>query len=101
MEQRREPSSSDIKGSQYTWNNMQGFGIMLKKSRGLNLNQLRNLKQFWWMINLNLKECIYLLNWELAKKDLVKVGCRTLIGLDGCHLKGPYGGQLLIKCSWN
>ncbi|XP_063943790.1 uncharacterized protein LOC135150742 [Daucus carota subsp. sativus] len=22
-------------------------------------------------------------------------GCRPLIGLDGCHLKGPYGGQLL------
>jgi hypothetical protein len=42
-----------------------------------------------------------LLNWELAKKYLVKIGCRTLIGLDGCHLKGRYGGQLLIKCSWN
>lgn len=24
-----------------------------------------------------------------------KSGCRPLIGLDGCHLKGPYGGQLL------
>ncbi|XP_074361445.1 uncharacterized protein LOC141701712 [Apium graveolens] len=22
-------------------------------------------------------------------------GCRPLLGLDGCHLKGPYGGQLL------
>nr|XP_017239829.1 PREDICTED: uncharacterized protein LOC108212616 [Daucus carota subsp. sativus] len=22
-------------------------------------------------------------------------GCRPLVGLDGCHLKGPYGGQLL------
>lgn len=22
-------------------------------------------------------------------------GCRPIIGLDGCHLKGPYGGQLL------
>ncbi|XP_074376912.1 uncharacterized protein LOC141718430 [Apium graveolens] len=24
-----------------------------------------------------------------------KNGCRPLLGLDGCHLKGPYGGQLL------
>ena len=27
-----------------------------------------------------------------------KVGmkaCRPIIGLDGCHIKGPYGGQLL------
>ncbi|XP_074342630.1 uncharacterized protein LOC141680252 [Apium graveolens] len=24
-----------------------------------------------------------------------KAGCRPIIGLDGCHLKGPYGGQLL------
>ncbi|WOG86678.1 hypothetical protein DCAR_0205895 [Daucus carota subsp. sativus] len=24
-----------------------------------------------------------------------RAGCRPLIGLDGCHLKGPYGGQLL------
>ncbi|KAI8535661.1 hypothetical protein RHMOL_Rhmol10G0191700 [Rhododendron molle] len=22
-------------------------------------------------------------------------GCRPIIGLDGCHLKGPFGGQLL------
>lgn len=22
-------------------------------------------------------------------------GCRPIIGLDGCFLKGPYGGQLL------
>lgn len=24
-----------------------------------------------------------------------KAGCRPVIGLDGCHLKGPFGGQLL------
>lgn len=24
-----------------------------------------------------------------------KVGCRPVIGLDGCHIKGPFGGQLL------
>ena len=23
------------------------------------------------------------------------VGCRPIIGVDGCHLKGAYGGQLL------
>ena len=28
-------------------------------------------------------------------KQGFKSGCRPLIGLDGCHLKGPYGGQLL------
>lgn len=22
-------------------------------------------------------------------------GCRPLVGFDGCHLKGPFGGQLL------
>lgn len=29
-----------------------------------------------------------------ACKKGFKAGCRPLIGLDGCHLKGPYGGQL-------
>ena len=24
-----------------------------------------------------------------------KAGCRPLIGLDGCHVKGPYPGQIL------
>ena len=24
-----------------------------------------------------------------------RAGCRPVVGLDGCHLKGPYGGQLL------
>ncbi|PRQ57820.1 putative transposase, mutator type, MULE transposase domain-containing protein [Rosa chinensis] len=30
-----------------------------------------------------------------ALKMGFKAGCRSLIGLDGCHLKSPYGGQLL------
>ena len=30
-----------------------------------------------------------------AKKRVFLAGCRPFIGLDGCHLKGPYGGQLL------
>lgn len=25
-------------------------------------------------------------------KKFFKAGCRSIIGLDGCHLKGPYGG---------
>ena len=25
-----------------------------------------------------------------------KDGCRPLIGLDGCHVKGPHTGQLLV-----
>ncbi|KAL2505685.1 Uncharacterized protein Adt_21306 [Abeliophyllum distichum] len=29
-----------------------------------------------------------------CNKDFVR-GCRKLIGLDGCHLRGKYGGQLL------
>lgn len=28
-------------------------------------------------------------------KQGFKSGCRPLVGLDGCHLKGPFGGQLL------
>lgn len=28
-------------------------------------------------------------------KNGFNAGCRPIIGLDGCHLKGPYGGQLL------
>ena len=28
-----------------------------------------------------------------------KAGCRRLIGVDGCFLKGMYGGQLLITVS--
>ena len=30
-----------------------------------------------------------------AMKKGFKEGCRPFIGLDGCHLKGPYRGQLL------
>lgn len=32
-----------------------------------------------------------------------KIGCRLIIGLLGCHLKGPYGGQLLsaVSCDSN
>ena len=30
-----------------------------------------------------------------ACKKWLKDGCRKLIGVDGCHLKGPYCGQLL------
>lgn len=29
-----------------------------------------------------------------VKKGFV-AGCRPIVGLDGCHLRGPYGGQLL------
>ncbi|XP_050383286.1 uncharacterized protein LOC126800043 [Argentina anserina] len=30
-----------------------------------------------------------------ALKQGFKDGCRPILGLDGCHLKSPYGGQLL------
>lgn len=30
-----------------------------------------------------------------ALKEWFLAGCRPIIGLDGCHLKGVYGGQLL------
>ncbi|KAL0292838.1 UNVERIFIED_CONTAM: hypothetical protein Scaly_3152200 [Sesamum calycinum] len=30
-----------------------------------------------------------------AMKDGFKAGCRPIIGIDGCHLKGPQGGILL------
>ncbi|KAM5576700.1 hypothetical protein ABKV19_007515, partial [Rosa sericea] len=31
-----------------------------------------------------------------ALKNGFKAGCRSVIGLDGCHLRSAYGGQLLI-----
>jgi len=34
-----------------------------------------------------------------AMKMGFKKGCRQFIGLDGCHLKGPYGGVLLSAIS--
>ena len=37
--------------------------------------------------------CLY-----ACKQGFLK-GCRPFIGLDGCHLKGPYGGVLLIVVS--
>ncbi|KAA8547397.1 hypothetical protein F0562_003739 [Nyssa sinensis] len=30
-----------------------------------------------------------------CKKEFL-IGCRPIIGVDGCHLKCPYGGQLLL-----
>lgn len=36
---------------------------------------------------------MYIVFWPI-KKDF-RNDCRPLIGLDGCHLNGPYGGQLL------
>ena len=32
--------------------------------------------------------------WGALKKGFLE-GCRPIISLDGCHLKGPYGGILL------
>ncbi|GAU09980.1 hypothetical protein TSUD_391720 [Trifolium subterraneum] len=37
----------------------------------------------------------YYLCFDGAKKAL-KIACRPFIGVDGCHLKSKYGGQLLI-----
>lgn len=34
------------------------------------------------------------------KKGFIK-GCRSLLGLDGCHLKGPYDGQLLAVLAFD
>ena len=34
-----------------------------------------------------------------AMRDGFKIGCRPIIGLDGCHLKGPFKGQLLSAVS--
>ncbi|KAJ4702229.1 MuDR family transposase [Melia azedarach] len=36
----------------------------------------------------------FMFSFQALKKGFVK-GCRWFIGLDGCHLKGPYGGVLL------
>ncbi|XP_043699907.1 uncharacterized protein LOC122650570 [Telopea speciosissima] len=36
--------------------------------------------------------------FEACKKGFLN-GCRPFIGLDGCHLKGPYGGVLLAAIS--
>jgi hypothetical protein len=35
----------------------------------------------------------------VACKDGFIKGCRPFFGLDGCHLKGPYGGVLLSAIS--
>ncbi|KAH7842834.1 hypothetical protein Vadar_009640 [Vaccinium darrowii] len=39
-----------------------------------------------------------------AMKDGFLAGCRLTIGLDGCHLKGIFGGQMLtgtnVDCCW-
>ena len=32
--------------------------------------------------------------FAVCKQGFIK-GCRNIIGLDGCHLKGSFGGQLL------
>jgi hypothetical protein len=37
----------------------------------------------------------YYLCFDGAKRAL-KIACRPFIGVDGCHLKSKYGGQLLI-----
>jgi len=40
----------------------------------------------------NLREVYQVL---LHKKLVFLGGCRPIIGLDGCHLKGRFGGQIL------
>ena len=32
--------------------------------------------------------------WVALKRGFIE-GCRPLVDVDGCHLKGPHGGQLL------
>ncbi|KAK9274637.1 hypothetical protein L1049_021888 [Liquidambar formosana] len=36
-----------------------------------------------------------------AIKSGFRAGCRPLIGVDGCHLKGPSGMQLLAAVGWD
>ena len=31
-----------------------------------------------------------------AQNTRVSKGCRPFVGLDGCHLKGRFGGQILF-----
>ena len=35
---------------------------------------------------------------EACKRGFL-VGCRPVVGIDGCHLKGPFGGVLLAAIS--
>ncbi|KAK1570588.1 hypothetical protein Q3G72_004156 [Acer saccharum] len=42
----------------------------------------------------------FFLSFEAQKKGFME-GCRPFIGIDGCHLKGPYGGgETLESWSW-
>ena len=34
-------------------------------------------------------------------RDGFKEGCKSFIGLDGCHLKGPFEGVLLSAISFD
>jgi hypothetical protein len=44
--------------------------------------------------------CFHRLYFSLAAmKRGFRAGCRPIIGLDGCFLKGPYNGQLLSTIS--
>jgi hypothetical protein len=44
--------------------------------------------------------CFHMLYFSLvAMKRGFRVGCRPIIGLDGCFLKGPYKVQLLLAIS--
>ncbi|XP_016194846.1 uncharacterized protein LOC107635794 [Arachis ipaensis] len=54
----------------------------------------RALKVLRERLSLGVKRHSYTLVWMPARKGF-KEGCKPLIGLDGCFLKGRYGGQLL------
>ncbi|KAF8400180.1 hypothetical protein HHK36_013476 [Tetracentron sinense] len=45
-------------------------------------------------LNVNPKFKRFFICFEAMKNGFLE-GCRPFIGLDGCHLKGPYGGVLL------
>lgn len=71
------------------------FGIMLQ----LSSNGIQGVRSVYVKVKLHYPErpmfqrlyiCL-----DACKKGFLE-GCRPIIGLDGCHLKGAYTGQILV-----
>ncbi|KAJ0033968.1 hypothetical protein Pint_26262 [Pistacia integerrima] len=67
--------------------------LQLSRSKLYRANKLANGSPEWIP---NFQRCF--LGFAAQKKGFIE-GCRHFIGMDGCHLKGPYGGLLLSTVS--
>ncbi|KAF8393878.1 hypothetical protein HHK36_020076 [Tetracentron sinense] len=88
----RVKARDEIEGNHgKSYNKMHVYAEVVRET---NSGSLVKIEYDWLSLNVNPIFKRFFICFEAMKKGFLE-GCRPFIGLDGCHLKGPYGGVLL------